>query len=140
MTNDTTTAPPAAATNKHQHKTHLLSQTVHLSPHTVTHNTANRITPQTSTAPPPPRHSAPSPHLLAGGDLRLGGAADLLHAVLALLPQLPAAGWFAEQAVPHQAVFRLELLGEVERVVDEGEAGGPAAAKVVPGTGRGEGR
>ena len=35
--------------------------------------------------------------------------------------------------MPHQTVLRLELLGEIQRVVDERKARGAAAAEVVPG-------
>merc|ERR1719400_2997438 len=69
--------------------------------------------------------------LTRSADLRLGNAAHLLGPVLLLLPLLAAAaGLGLNNSLPEQPVLGLELLGEVHSVVDEGEAGGLAAAKL----------
>merc|ERR1719154_803282 len=69
--------------------------------------------------------------LPCSADLRLGGAAHLLGPVLLLLPLLAAAaGLGLDNSMPEQTVLGLELLGEVHGVVDEGEAGGLAAAEL----------
>merc|ERR1712158_32481 len=68
--------------------------------------------------------------LLAGANLGLGCSTDLLSSVLPLL-LLPAhLGLGLDDALSHESVLGLELLGVVHGVVDQGEAGGLATAKV----------
>ena len=67
--------------------------------------------------------------LLGVLDLSLLGASDLLDTVLTLLALLARHPLGLHEAVTHQAMLGLELLGEVERVVDEREAGALAAAE-----------
>jgi hypothetical protein len=70
-------------------------------------------------------------YLLRCSDLRLLGSPDLLHPVLLLLLLLGRGlGSLLDDALPHQPVLRLKLFGVVHGVVDEGKAGGLAAAKV----------
>jgi len=68
--------------------------------------------------------------LLASADLGLGSAAHLLHPVAALLALLARLLLLLEETVAGQTVLGLELLGEVQGVVDEGEARGAAATEV----------
>ena len=65
----------------------------------------------------------------AGAHLGLGGAADLLHAILPLLALLAGALCPRQQAISNQPMFWLKLLRVLQRVVDQSEAGGAAAAK-----------
>lgn len=81
----------------------------------------------------PPRTSAIGTHrLLLGGlaNLCLGGAAHLLATVALLLALLARLLHLQVQAVALQTVLGLELLGEVQRVVDQREAGRLTAAEV----------
>lgn len=70
--------------------------------------------------------------LLLGGlaNLCLGGAAHLLATVALLLALLARLLHLQVQTVTLQTVLGLELLGKVQRVVDQREAGRLAAAEV----------
>ena len=72
------------------------------------------------------------PYLLSGSaDLGLFGAPHFLHPVLALLLLLRRGlGAPLDHALPRKPELGLEFLGEVHCVVDKGEAGALAAAKV----------
>ena len=72
------------------------------------------------------------PYLLSGSaDLGLFGAPHFLHSVLALLLLLSRGlGTPLDHTLPRESKLGLELFGEVHCVVDEGEAGALAAAKV----------
>merc|ERR1719381_438230 len=66
-----------------------------------------------------------------GSDLGLGSSSHLLHPVLLFLLLLSAGlGLGLQDTLSDESVLRFELLGRVHGVVDEGEAGALAAAKV----------
>lgn len=70
--------------------------------------------------------------LFLGGlsDLCLLRAADLLHSVLAFLALLACDLLHLEESVTGESVLGLELLGEIQCIVDESEAGRLATAEV----------
>uniref|UniRef100_A0A147BFC7 Putative secreted protein n=1 Tax=Ixodes ricinus TaxID=34613 RepID=A0A147BFC7_IXORI len=79
--------------------------------------------------------SHPSPVLLLAGccsNLGLLRATNLLHSVLAFLALLATCPPLLTKTIPAQPILGLKLLGKVQCVVDEGEAGGLATSELGP--------
>lgn len=69
--------------------------------------------------------------LAAGANLALFHSAHLLHSILTLLALLASRSIFlAQQSIANQPMAWLELLGIVDRVVDQAKAGGLAATEL----------